>query len=266
MTMKWKGLTGGVEIVEPATLRPLGPLTVPAALGEQSALVDPTPQSEGVRLLPDVSVVEEVSREELEMARGGENSPPGNTRDITVSSMDWENEFDVKEERLVASGGEEQLSGDHERSRARHPLDTTPDDIKSKEMRDSHATSGFGGARDKTRKSVGATEDATAQTSRVDGERDNKKDSRKANSPRGEQGKKRCVVSSATSSNSNSNGPRGRLPLQPPRRDGSITVNSTWAGIWGKSTRNGRANKQSLPDARTWYVHGMNKVVIQSLL
>ena len=47
VTMKWKGLTGGVEIVESTTLRPPGSLTAPAALGEQTALVEPTPQGEG---------------------------------------------------------------------------------------------------------------------------------------------------------------------------------------------------------------------------
>jgi hypothetical protein len=76
VTMQWKGLTGGVEIVESTTLRPPGSLTTLAALGDETALVEPTPQGGGARLLPDVSVTRESSREELETVCGGDVSSP----------------------------------------------------------------------------------------------------------------------------------------------------------------------------------------------
>ena len=76
VAMQWKGLTGGVEIVESPTLRPPGPLTPLAALDNEPALVEPTPQGGGARLLPDVSVTRESSREELETVCGGDVSSP----------------------------------------------------------------------------------------------------------------------------------------------------------------------------------------------
>ena len=103
--------------------------------------------------------------------------------------MDWENEFEMREERSLASGEEERLAGEHERLRAQDPVTTTPEDVEGNEKRDPTGTTGFGGARDKIKKPVGATVGATAQTNRVNGERKSKEDSRQENSPRGVQGK-----------------------------------------------------------------------------